>query len=215
MVEMITGIVFYWAAANAAGSPLNFLNSILFLSGLTVVFFIDLDHLIIPDKVVLPLAVIGLALGLFPWEAGHKVFLSRLEGAAAGFFGFWAIAEAGTYMLRFEDKLGTEIGSLLLFTKVFYKGETDMPRDAMGGGDIKLAAMMGAFLGLKLLGVGLFIAFLIGSVLAVGLILSGRRDAKDAVPFGPMMAAGGAIALIKGEAAIQWYAGFVASLWGL
>ncbi len=211
IVEFVTGLFFYWAAVASAGSPLNFLNYILFLSGLTVIFFIDLDHWIIPDKVVFPLLAAGLIIGAF---MGRAVFLDRLTGAAVGFAGFWLIAWAGTYLLVFEDRLGMEISSKLLFLKVFCKGDADAgDRTAMGGGDIKLAAMMGAYLGLGLLVTGLFLAFLIGSMISVGLLFSRLRGARDAVPFGPMMAAGGVLALVEGQTIIEWYGRFVARLW--
>jgi len=215
LVEAVTGLAFLWAAHAAAGSPLNFANYIIFLSGLIVIFFIDLDYLIIPDRIALPMLVIGLAMAAFIRQDGHTVFYDRLGAAAAGFAAFFLIAWGGAYLLRFEEKLAMEIGSSLLFMKVFYKGDGDVERDAMGGGDIKLAAMMGAFLGLKLLATGLFLSFLIGSAVSVGLMATGRKGAKDAVPFGPMMAAGGILALIKGTEIINWYAGFMAKLWGL
>ncbi len=211
LVELATGLVFYWAAAEAAGSPLNFLNYIIFLSGLIVITYIDLDHWIIPDRIVFPMLAVGLGIGAL---MGREIFLDRLVGAGVGFAGFWLIAWAGMYMLGFEDRLGMEISAKLLFLKVFCKGDGDAGyRTAMGGGDIKLAAMMGAYLGLSLLVTGLFLAFLIGSLISMGLLLSRRRDARDAVPFGPMVAAGGAAALIKGQAVIEWYGGFVARLW--
>jgi leader peptidase (prepilin peptidase) / N-methyltransferase len=213
LVEMLTGISFYWAATASAGSPLNFLNYILFLSGLTVIFFIDLDHLIIPDRIALPLLLAGLILAAFIKQDGRPVFVDHLVGTVVGFAVFFLIAWGGMHMLRFEDRLGMDIGASLLFMKVFYKGDADVGRDAMGGGDVKLAAMMGAFLGLKLLAAGLFLSFLIGSVVSIGLLMSGRKGAKDAVPFGPMMAAGGVLALIKGQAIINWYADLMARLW--
>jgi leader peptidase (prepilin peptidase)/N-methyltransferase len=82
----------------------------------------------------------------------------------------------------------------------------------MGAGDMKLAAMLGAFLGWQVVLVSIFVAVLLGGVLAIGLIASGLRDRKDPIPFGPFLAAGGAAGLLWGERVVRWYlSGFVAS----
>lgn len=182
IVEAITGLAFYWAAATANG-PLDFLRAILFLSGLIVVFFIDLRHGIIPDVVVLPLLAAGLALAA---AAGRSVFAGSLIAAAGGFFLFWLIYVVGTWLLK---------------------------KEAMGGGDLKLAAMMGAYLGPGMLAAGLFMGFLIGAVIAAWLMLTRRREARDAMPFGPMLAAGGILAFVKGQAIINWYGDLITFIW--
>jgi leader peptidase (prepilin peptidase)/N-methyltransferase len=81
----------------------------------------------------------------------------------------------------------------------------------MGGGDMKLGAMLGAFLGWKVVLLAMFLAVVLGGVLAIGLIASGIRGRKDPIPFGPFLAAGGTAGLLWGERVVAWYlSGFVA-----
>jgi leader peptidase (prepilin peptidase)/N-methyltransferase len=80
-------------------------------------------------------------------------------------------------------------------------------RGGMGGGDIKLAAMMGAFLSWPAIAVALLLAFTLGA--GVGVLLLGlrKRTRKDPVPFGPALAVGGVIALFASDAIWHWYLG--------
>jgi leader peptidase (prepilin peptidase)/N-methyltransferase len=78
-------------------------------------------------------------------------------------------------------------------------------RGGMGGGDMKLAAMLGAFLGWKVALLALFFAVVAGGSLAIVLLASGLRGRKDPVPFGPFLALGGAVGLFAGEGLLTWY----------
>lgn len=178
LVELMTGAAFYWSAMDAQGDVAQFAGNILLLSGLIVIAFIDIDHWIIPDRVVFPLAAAGLII-----SAIRGMLPEAALGAAGGFLGFYAIAVIGT-----------------LLTK----------KEAMGGGDIKLAGMLGCFLGWKLLLTALFLSFLLGSLVSLPLLLGRKRGGRDPIPFGPMMAAGAALALIKGEELLRWYGDFIA-----
>jgi leader peptidase (prepilin peptidase)/N-methyltransferase len=80
-------------------------------------------------------------------------------------------------------------------------------RGGMGGGDLKLGAMLGAFLGWKALLFALFVAIVVGGVIGAVLLVTGRRSRKDPIPFGPFLAAGGAMALFWGERAFGWWIG--------
>ena len=83
-------------------------------------------------------------------------------------------------------------------------------RGGMGGGDLKLGAMLGAFLGWKALLFGLFVAIVLGGVIGAAFLATGVRGRKDPIPFGPFLAAGGAMALVWGERAFSWWVrGFV------
>lgn len=83
-------------------------------------------------------------------------------------------------------------------------------RGGMGGGDIKLAAIMGLFLGPRMVCLALFLAFLIGGMAAIALLVSGKKGSKDLVPFGPFLAMGGVMALLWGADIINWYVNFYA-----
>ena len=80
-------------------------------------------------------------------------------------------------------------------------------RGGMGGGDMKLGAMLGAFLGWKLALVAILIAILAGGVFAMVVLLLRRKGRKDAVPFGPFLALGGVVSLFWGESLLAWYLG--------
>ncbi len=118
---------------------------------------------------------------------------------------------AGVPFLLLDSFQGTLWGLLAgLAAGGFMLAIAVVSRGGMGGGDIKLAAFMGLFLGPKLIGLALFLAFLLGGVVSIVLILSGKKGRKELIPFGPYLALGGIMALLKGEHIINWYFG----LWG-
>jgi leader peptidase (prepilin peptidase) / N-methyltransferase len=80
----------------------------------------------------------------------------------------------------------------------------------MGGGDIKLIAMIGAFLGLSGVLFTIFVSALSGSVVGLMLMLLGRKGRKDRVPFGPFLAFGAILYMLVGTDLIQWYLDLVA-----
>ncbi|MGQ0568526.1 MAG: prepilin peptidase [Armatimonadota bacterium] len=80
-----------------------------------------------------------------------------------------------------------------------------LSRGGMGGGDIKLAGLMGAFLGWPGIAVALFSGFLAGGIVGIVLLTLRLRGRKDAIPFGPALAVGALIALFWGHAIATWY----------
>jgi leader peptidase (prepilin peptidase)/N-methyltransferase len=82
--------------------------------------------------------------------------------------------------------------------------------EGLGMGDVKMLAMIGAFLGWPLMLVTLVLASLAGSLVGVALIVSGRGDMKLALPFGTFLAAGALVAAVAGEPLLAWYLGFYA-----
>lgn len=196
VVELITGALCYLAAFYAADEVM-FLKNFIFVSALLVIFFIDLDHYIIPDVVSLPMIAAGLAFAAAPlalgrfWPDAPEAAPGLGDAAIAGlvgFAGFYAIAVFGELLLK---------------------------REAMGGGDIKLAAMMGCFLGTRALLVALFLSFLFGVVLGPLISMARGRGLREPVPFGPMMTLGAALALFSSEPIINWYARQIDKLWGI
>jgi len=75
----------------------------------------------------------------------------------------------------------------------------------MGLGDVKLAFLMGLFLGFPNILIALFFAFLIGAIIGVGLILAKRKTLRSEVPFGPFLVTGTFVALFWGDRIAQWY----------
>jgi leader peptidase (prepilin peptidase)/N-methyltransferase len=80
-------------------------------------------------------------------------------------------------------------------------------RGGMGGGDMKLGAMMGAFLGWKLVLLAILLGVFVGGAVAVTLLATGAKGRKDPVPFGPFLALGGAVSLLWGNSLLAWYLG--------
>lgn len=157
------------------GPTLTFGILFLFCSALVVITFIDLEHQIIPDVISLPGIVAGLAASFFLPWLGWQ---SSLIGILAGG------------------------GSLLL---VAYGYQLITGKEGMGGGDIKLLAMMGAFLGWRAVPFIIFAGSLLGSVIGISLMLLQRKDSKLAIPFGPFLAFGAVLYIFYGREIISWY----------
>jgi len=94
-------------------------------------------------------------------------------------------------------------GGILLFIVVVSRG-------GMGGGDVKLAAMLGAFLGWKLIFLNLFLAFLLGGIAAVILLIMKKKGRKDYIPFGPYLAIAGMITVFWGDRLLSIFLPFLA-----
>ena len=101
------------------------------------------------------------------------------------------------------------LAALLLGGGFFYAvaviSDFVLGKPGMGGGDIKLTAMMGAFLGVKHVAFAVLAALCSGSIVAIILIAAGIKTRKDVIPFGPYLALGGITALFWGEPVIEWY----------
>ena len=100
-----------------------------------------------------------------------------------------------------DSLLGTLVGGSIFFLIIVAS------RGGMGGGDMKLGAMLGAFLGWKLVLVAILLSVLAGGLVAIVLLALRRRGRKDAVPFGPFLALGGAVSLFWGQPLLEWYLG--------
>lgn len=146
-----------------------------FVSALVVITFIDLDHKIIPDVISLPGIVLGFVLSFFLPAPG---FLNSLTGIISG-------------------------GGILLTIALGYYFLTGS--EGMGGGDIKLLAMIGAFLGWKGVLVTLMMGSFLGAFSGIVSMLAFGRSSKHMLPFGPFLAFGAIVHLFLGEALIGWY----------
>ena len=147
----------------------------LLVASLIVVTFIDFDHQIIPDEISLPGVGLGFLASFFLPEPGWS---SSLLGIVAG----W--------------------GSLAL---VFYSYLWLTGREGMGGGDAKLLAMLGAFLGVKAVPFIIFSSSLVGTVAGLSIMVLQRKGRHLAIPFGPYLAFGAVLYIFYGPWLINWY----------
>lgn len=150
------------------------------VAALVALSVIDLRLFLLPNRIVFPLA-----------------------GAALVLLGLGAVAEGevGAY--------GRAVAAAVVSFVVFALLHVVSPR-SMGFGDVKLAFVLGCYLGYLGWGevvLGLFLGFLYGAVVGVVLIVTGIRSRKDHVPFGPFLAAGTVTAILVGEAILDWWQG--------
>jgi leader peptidase (prepilin peptidase) / N-methyltransferase len=151
------------------GLTWKFFAFFMFFAVLIVITFIDLDHQIIPDVLTLP------GIPVFFLAA---VFVVKLPWKDA----LWGVLIGG--------------GVLLAIALVY---ELITKREGMGGGDIKLLAMIGGFLGWKSLLFILLFSSLFGAIVGLTLIIIKNQDMKYAVPFGPFLAAAVVAYVLCGE----------------
>ena len=98
-----------------------------------------------------------------------------------------------------DTLLGIVIGGGLFLIIILASG------GGMGGGDMKLGAMMGAFLGWKLALLAILLGVFAGGAVAIGLLSTGSKGRKDPVPFGPFLALGAVVTLLWGHSLLAWY----------
>jgi leader peptidase (prepilin peptidase)/N-methyltransferase len=172
LTELASGILFAATALVFADDPAELALGLVFVTMLVAVTLTDLERRIIPNKILLVAAALGVALVA---ATDPSSLPERAIAAAAA-------------------------GGLLFLAALAY------PR-GMGLGDVKLAAVMGLFLG-RDVAPAIFVALLAGSL--VGLAMIARHGAaarKRAIPFGPFLALGGIVGLLAGEQLVDWYLG--------
>jgi len=145
-------------------------------SALIVIFFIDLEFQIIPDVLTLPGMALGLAVSFIPGGIG---IVSSIIGLLAG-------------------------GGILYLVAVF--GDKLFKKESMGGGDIKMAAMLGAFLGWQKVILIFLGGSLIGLVISI-IVMSFSKKIRSSriIPFGPFLAITAFIAIVYGDSIIEFY----------
>jgi leader peptidase (prepilin peptidase) / N-methyltransferase len=196
MIELMTGLACALLFYHYHGLTKEFVYFMIFASFLIIVFFIDLDHWLILDAITFPGIVTGLLGSLiltravelmpqltmlierFPWR--HTLmwhtFFDALTGVVMGYLLFAFISLVGSLLLR---------------------------QEAMGGGDIKFAALIGAFLGCHDALVAFVVSFFLGFLYAVPLLLVRKRKGRDPVPFGTFMALAAFIVMLWGNAIVR------------
>lgn len=157
------------------GLTLEGLIYFIYICALLVITFIDIDHQIIPDVITLS-GIPIFFLGSFGLSQIN--YLDSLIGILAGGGSLFLVA--WTYSL---------------ITK----------KEGMGGGDIKLLAMIGAVIGWKGILFTIFVASAVGTVSGLLVMLKLRKGMKLKIPFGPFLAIGGIAYIFFGPQLIRWY----------
>ena len=183
VVEILTAMLAV-ALFDRFGLSYSFFVSFLFVAALIVISFIDLDVRIVPDVISLPGIVCGLLLSIIGYFLiGRDANL--VPSPVSSFIGIIAG------------------GGFLLATAWLYEKVTGV--DGMGGGDIKLLAMIGAFLGWPSIPITLFIASLIGSVVGLTCMLLTGAGRRLALPFAPFLCSGAVLFIFFGDDLIGFY----------
>ncbi|MGI8776156.1 MAG: prepilin peptidase [Acidimicrobiales bacterium] len=168
----------YAAVAVRLGANAALPAFLVFVGSLVAISVIDLELQIIPNRIIYP--TIAMSLPLLALAALVEGDIARMETALAG------------AVIAFAILLVVHLVSPA----------------SMGFGDVRLAFVLGLFLGwfdLSHVAIGLFVGFTLGAVVGVGLMLFGGRTRKDSVSFGPFLAAGAMVAMLAGEPLLHWW----------
>lgn len=174
IIEFITGLLVATLAWHF-GPSWQFVFASILTFVLVALTGIDLDEMLLPDQMTLPLLWLGLIINL------NHTFASPTDaviGAAAGYLSLWSI---------------------------FWLFKILTGKEGMGYGDFKLLAVFGAWLGWQMLPLVILLSSLVGAVVGIAMIVSKRLKQGNPIPFGPYIAAAGWIALLFGQQIVDWY----------
>jgi leader peptidase (prepilin peptidase)/N-methyltransferase len=168
LVELITALMSAWVAWHFSFGPQAVMGVILCWL-LIAMTFIDLDKMLLPDQLTLPLMWIGLLMNTF------SIFVSPTDaiiGACAGYLTLWSIYWA------FKLLTGKE---------------------GMGYGDFKLLAALGAWFGWQYLPIVILLSSIVGAIVGLFIMFYQNKGKSVAIPFGPYLAAAGFITMLYGD----------------
>lgn len=192
-VEVITAALFV-AVYLKLGYGLPFIAVCAGVALMVAVAVVDLEHRVIPDRLVLPATAVLAVLAPFWPELG----IGR------------ALVFEHVHLASLANSLAAGAGAFFVFlaVKIVYSA-------GIGAGDVKMAGMLGLLVGWPSIAVALWTAVVAGGVVAIGLLVLARRNRKDAMPFGPFISAGGILALVGGTEATDFYLAIVDRLLGV
>ena len=175
LIELTSGLLALLLGWHFGMASMALLGALLFTWALIALTMIDIDHMLLPDDITLPLIWLGL---LFNVVGTFVPLQDAVIGAIAGYLTLW-----GVYWVF---KLATG-------------------KEGMGYGDFKLLAALGAWLGWQVLPLIILLSSLVGAVLGIFIMLLEKRGKDIPIPFGPYLAIAGWIALIWGSELMAWY----------
>lgn len=192
-VELASGLLFVLVAAahlaNQSFAPVLFARDLFFAALLLVVFIYDAKYQIIPTSVVWAGGFVGVVFNLF------------------------VLRPFTTYLLLFNHNALVILGNLLIgaaFGWAFFAAQYYGSRGRwVGGGDVRLGAMLGAWLGWPLILVNLFLAYILGALVAMPLLILKKKQLGSAIPFGTFLSVAAIITILYGQTILNWYLSFL------
>lgn len=179
LVELLTGTLWICSYLLFGLTPLTFITCFVLLAFI-ILAFIDIKYYEIPDSINLFLALLGLI----------ALLVAPLEGKIL--------------TISYESRLLSLLSSLILILLFYIFGRLTK-KELIGGGDLKLLAAVGLFLGWELQILGLIIASVIGVLVEIPTRLISKKSLKARLPFGPYLVIGFTISLFFGLKFIEWY----------
>ncbi|MFV7768718.1 prepilin peptidase [Shewanella marisflavi] len=174
IIEAITGLAVAYLAYYF-GPSWQFVFATILTFGLIALTGIDLDEMLLPDQITLPLLWLGLLINL---DSTFVSLSDAVIGAAAGYMSLWS---------------------------VFWGFKLLTGKEGMGYGDFKLLAVFGAWFGWQLLPLIILLSSVVGALVGLLLIVNKKINSGNPIPFGPYIALAGWIAMIWGERITNWY----------
>ena len=199
LVELLNGLCYAWII-HVFWFNGEALILMAFCSSLIVITFIDLDHQIIPDVITIPGMLLGLAIApffMYPLTDPLPFHLDRI------------IPHAGPYVVALSNSIIGLIlgGGPLLF--IGWAWEKLRHVEAMGGGDVKLMAMVGSIFGWKGALLTIMLGAVVGSIGGIALMVFKNHKMEMEMPFGPYLAFGALATAFFGADIISWYLGLI------
>jgi leader peptidase (prepilin peptidase)/N-methyltransferase len=191
-IELLAAILFTMVWLRFPYNPIVVPYGVL-VFGLILGSMVDVDEMWIPDRCTIGGMILGpifsfLIPSMHGMEGHVNGLIQSLIGMAFGFGLLWSVAFFGRLILK---------------------------KDAMGFGDVKLMGALGAFLGLESIVFIVFVSSLLGSVIGVTFIATGKKELQSKIPFGPYIALAAIIWMLGGSALWDAYAEWITSTPGL
>ena len=234
-VELLNGLL-YLGVALLYGPSTRALLLMLVGTGLVVLALIDFDHQLLPDAITLPGLLLGLLAGVAQtgpraperWLAGlGGLAAMALVGMLTGFdrrrpdagqgpgpdgrllamllaFFVWQLVVTGASS---EAAVASALGYLLMATLAFVAARY-YGHEALGEGDWKMVAMLGALFGWRGMLLSVFLGALVGALVGLLLVALGRGSRRMKIPLGTFLALGGLVVMFAGDPILTWYKGF-------
>lgn len=177
IVEAITGLLFALTYISF-GYSFKTIYYMILISILIIITFIDIDHFIIPDEIIILGSIIAIIVNLLGYGTG---FIDGIKGALFAGGGVLIVISAIEFIVK---------------------------KEVMGGGDIKLYAMLGLFFGTKLALLTILLSIYVGGAYGIIFIIYNKIKKKEAntmIPFGPFISIAAIISMLWGNNIIDFY----------